>query len=173
MNPHPTKIMIFGRPGSGKSTFALKLHKHTGIPLYHLDKYFYESNWKERNTEEFLKTQQEIVDKDTWIIDGNSVRSLEIRYSKADLVLYFKCPRWRCLWRIFKRLFDKDPEIKDRADGCREVVRFGLLKYMWTFEERVAYPLETFHKKYPKTDFIIIRSKKDLKEISQKLGKKT
>lgn len=37
------KICIFGRPGSGKSTFALQLHKKLNLPLYHLDKYFYKS----------------------------------------------------------------------------------------------------------------------------------
>ena len=35
------KIMIFGRPGSGKSTFAVKLSRSIVFPLYHLDKYFY------------------------------------------------------------------------------------------------------------------------------------
>ena len=31
------RIMVIGCPGSGKSTFSRKLHKLTGIPLYHLD----------------------------------------------------------------------------------------------------------------------------------------
>jgi adenylate kinase family enzyme len=54
------KVMIFGRPGSGKSTFALKLSQTTGLPLYHLDKYFFESHWKERNYQEFLSDQQSL-----------------------------------------------------------------------------------------------------------------
>jgi len=39
--------MLLGRPGSGKSTYALKLHKRLAIPLHHLDRYFYAQNWKE------------------------------------------------------------------------------------------------------------------------------
>ena len=31
------KIIVIGSPGSGKSTFARKLHAKTGIPLFHLD----------------------------------------------------------------------------------------------------------------------------------------
>lgn len=42
-------IMIFGKPGSGKSTFAFWLHQKTKIPLYYLDKYIYLQNWQERN----------------------------------------------------------------------------------------------------------------------------
>jgi len=37
----PKKIMIVGIPGSGKSTFALKLSQFLDLPLYHLDKYFF------------------------------------------------------------------------------------------------------------------------------------
>jgi adenylate kinase family enzyme len=43
------RICIFGRPGSGKSTFAHKLHLKTGLPLYHLDRYFFVANWVERD----------------------------------------------------------------------------------------------------------------------------
>jgi len=51
------KIMIFGRPGSGKSTFALDLQKMLNIPLRHLGKYFFRDNWVERDYDEFLEKQ--------------------------------------------------------------------------------------------------------------------
>lgn len=54
----PKRIMIFGIPGSGKSTFALKLSRLLNLPLFHLDKYFFVSGWEERNYEEFLQIQQ-------------------------------------------------------------------------------------------------------------------
>ena len=98
--------MIFGRSGSGKSTFAHDLHKITGLPLYHLDKYFFTRNWVERDKQEFLDIQQSIVDTHFWIIDGNSIKSLEMRYRRADLVLYLNFPRWLCYIRVFKRIFD-------------------------------------------------------------------
>lgn len=62
------RIMIFGLPGSGKSTFAFKLHQKTKLPLYHLDTYFYLDNWIERPKEEFLSLQRKLVSKDQWII---------------------------------------------------------------------------------------------------------
>lgn len=89
--------MIFGRPGSGKSTFALWLHKQTGIPLHHLDRHFYIHNWIERDYEEFLAIQQSIVENEEWIVDGNSTKSFEMRYSHADMCLYFNFPRIVCV----------------------------------------------------------------------------
>lgn len=61
----PSKIMIFGRPGSGKSTFSDALHKQTGLPLHHIDKYYFVENWVERDRQEFLDIQQSIVDTDS------------------------------------------------------------------------------------------------------------
>lgn len=159
--------MIFGRPGSGKSTFAFDLHKATGLPLYHLDKYFFASNWVERDYQEFLDIQRSIVDGHEWIIDGNSTKSLEMRYSKADLILYFNYPRWVCYWRIFKRLFNKNRKIDDRAENCKETVRWSLLHYMWNFEMRVNNPIKLLQQKYSETQFIEIISDKEITKLKE------
>lgn len=84
--------MIFGRPGSGKSTFALKLAKRSGLPLYHLDKYFFQANWVARTYDNFLEDQYSIVSGKSWVIDGNSLQTLHVRYSEADICIYFNYP---------------------------------------------------------------------------------
>lgn len=161
--------MIFGRPGSGKSTLALRLHNLTQIPLHHLDKHFYESDWIERDYQEFIKIQQSMVDTPSWIIDGNSTKSLEMRYSRADLVLYFNFPRFICYWRILKRLFVRDIGIKDRAEGCNETIRFSLLRYMWGFESRVSKQISELKSKYPQVEFYEIKSDIFLKKLIKQL----
>ena len=160
------KIMIFGRPGSGKSTFAHKLvAKKPRWPLYHLDKYFFTANWIERDADEFMRIQQEIVMKDQWIIDGNSLRSLETRWAKADLVLYFNYGKMACFIRLIKRLFAKPAFIDDRAPNCPEVLRMHLIKYMWTFEDRVKGIISKLRFQYPKVKFVEIHSDKDLQKV--------
>ena len=68
------RIMIMGRSGSGKSTFAYRLHVQTKLPLYHLDKYFFTDFWVEQDYQQFLGLQQSFVNEDEWIIDGNSTK---------------------------------------------------------------------------------------------------
>jgi|SRR5579859_6849807 len=169
-----SRICIFGRPGSGKSTFALKLHNQTKLPLYHLDRYFFEANWVERNYQQFLTDQQSIVNQNTWIIDGNSLQSLEMRFAHADLCLYFNYPRWLCLYRLIRRIFYKNPAIKDRQEGGKERLTWKLIKYMWTFEtrldQRLIHQLKDLRTKSPHVKFIEIHSDKELNKECETLG---
>ena len=158
----PQRIMIMGRSGSGKSTFSIKLQNILNIPLFHLDKYFFTTRWQQRDYQEFLSMQQSLVEKPCWIIDGNSTKSFEMRYSQADVCLYFNFPKWLCYYRVFKRLFHKHSAIDDRAPGCYETVTWSLLKYMWGFDARVQPILDMLKSKYPKVKFIEIKSHHDV-----------
>lgn len=159
------RVMIFGRPGSGKSTFAYKLAQQTGLPLHRLDKHFFVSGWIERNNQEFMQIQEDITKGSAWIIDGNATSSLETRWKNAELVLYFNYSRIVCLFRLLKQLFVKAVHIDDRADNCPEVLRFKLIKYMWTFETRVKQVIVALKAKYHSVTFIEINSDKDLENV--------
>jgi len=164
------RIMIFGRPGSGKSTFALKLHHATGIPIHHLDKHFFKANWVERDYEEFLAIQRNLIQQNTWIIDGNMTKSLEMRFSRANMVLYFNFPRPICYWRILKRSLNRNAAIDDRAVGCGDKITWSLLKYTWGFEQRVAQKIAEFKLNHPDVRFVEIRSDLELKRIDNELS---
>lgn len=163
--------MIFGRPGSGKSTFAKYLHEITKLPLCHLDKHYFSNNWVEREKQEFVDIQQSFVNKKKWIIDGNSIKSLEMRYSKADLALYINFPRWICIYRILKRIFFPNTNIDDRAAGCTDRLSWKLLEYSWAFDKRTQKPLTYLQEKYPGVYFIEITNSAMLKKITHLLGK--
>lgn len=165
----PKRIMIFGLPGSGKSTVALHLSILLQLPLYHIDRYFFEKGWKERDKEEFMRIQHAIVEQDAWIVDGNATRSLEVRYSKADIVLYFRLNRLRCLIRVFKRLFSKDCRIIDRAEGCSERVSFGLIRYLWGFHRRVEKKIKEYQEKYPEVQFYELHTDEDVAQTIKRL----
>jgi adenylate kinase family enzyme len=97
------KIMVFGLPGSGKSTFATQLAQSLNLPIYHLDRHFYVENWVERDYQEFLVIQQSFVEQPRWVVDGNAMKSQEMRFQKADVAIYFHYPVPICLWLILKR----------------------------------------------------------------------
>lgn len=162
------RIMIFGLPGSGKSTFAHHLATQLNYPLYHLDKYYFVENWVEREKESFLKLQQSLVEQDRWIIDGNGLRSLDMRYKRAELVLYFCPPRPLCFLRLLRRRITGS-SFADRAPECRERLPLNLIKYMWTFNRRVTPLLSQLQRDYPHVPFYEIRSTRNLDEVFHRI----
>ncbi len=167
-----SRIMIFGIPGSGKSTFAKELGQALDLPVHHLDKYFFIENWQERPHADFLEIQQNLVNKSHWIIDGNATKSFEMRFSRAELVFYFRFNRFLCLYRIIKRLIFKNPDIPDRAPGCTERLRLKLIRYLWGFNNRVEKSIQTLKERYPNTVFKEIKNKNDLRSLIPLLTKK-
>ena len=91
------KIIIIGSPGSGKSTFARRLRGKTGLPLFYLDMLFHKPDRTTVSSEEFDEELKRIIEKDEWIIDGNYLRTLPLRFDMCTDVFFFDLPLNECL----------------------------------------------------------------------------
>ncbi len=98
------KVIIIGCPGSGKTTFAEKLQKKTGLPLYYLDAIWHKPDKTHIPREEFDKRIVEIFATDEWIIDGNYSRTIEMRLKECDTVFLFDLPTEICLQGATERI---------------------------------------------------------------------
>lgn len=152
----PKRIALIGLPGSGKSTFAAKLGKRLAIPVHHLDKHMFEEGGKKRDKQEFLSIQKALVDEGSWIIEGCSFSTFEMRFARADTLIYFQFSRLLCIWRVFKRIFNHDKTF----GGLRKVTG-EILKYIWNFDKEKRARIEELRKKYPEVDFRIFKNSKD------------
>lgn len=98
------KIIIIGCPGSGKTTFAEKLHETTGLPLFYLDAIWHKPDRTHISRNEFDERLAEIFSLDKWIIDGNYSRTIEERLIACDTVFLFDLPTDVCLEGAIERL---------------------------------------------------------------------
>lgn len=98
------KVIVIGCPGSGKTTFAEKLNKITGLPLYHLDAIWHKPDKTHISREEFDQRISEIFATPEWIIDGNYNRTIETRLKECDTVFLFDLPTEVCLHGATERL---------------------------------------------------------------------
>lgn len=98
------KIIVIGCPGSGKTTFAEKLRKKTGLPLYYLDAIWHKPDRTHISRDEFDMRLDEILSLDSWIIDGNYQRTMEQRIDACDTVILFDLPVDICLDGAISRL---------------------------------------------------------------------
>lgn len=105
------KAIIIGSPGAGKSTFARKLKSAAGLPLYYLDVLWHRPDRTNISKEEFDVNLKEILKRDRWIIDGNYLRTLEIRLQECDTVFFMDYPPDICLSGAQSRIGKKREDL--------------------------------------------------------------
>ena len=98
------KVIVIGCPGSGKTTFAEKLNKLTGLPLYYLDAIWHKPDKTHIPREEFDRRISEVFATPVWIIDGNYNRTIETRLQQCDTVFLFDLPAEVCIQGATDRL---------------------------------------------------------------------
>lgn len=105
------RVLIIGCPGSGKSTFARKLHSMTGLPLYYLDMIWHNAD-KTTVSRDFFDTElDKILVTDEWIIDGNYSRTLERRIERCDIIFLFDLPTEICIEGVNNRIGKPRPDM--------------------------------------------------------------
>lgn len=128
------RIVVAGvSAGAGKSTFARKLGRKSGIPVHHLDSYYWKPGWVEAEEAEFRAAQEELTEGENWIIEGNYTSTFDIRLARADTFIYLEVPLAVCVYRVLKRwLTNKGRTRPDMAEGCPEKMDVAFLKFIIT-----------------------------------------
>lgn len=105
------RILVIGCPGAGKSVFARRLREKLNLPLYYLDMIWHKPDKSTCSREEFDRKLRKILEKDEWIIDGNYLRTLEMRLKEADTVFLLDYPLEVCLAGARERIGKKREDL--------------------------------------------------------------
>ncbi|GIM94427.1 exonuclease domain-containing protein [Paractinoplanes toevensis] len=81
------RIAIVGAGGAGKTVLANWFGSLLDIPVTHLDVLRYTPEWRLVSEEDFAARQRDVVARDRWVIDGNSLASLPLRAAAADTII--------------------------------------------------------------------------------------
>ena len=131
------KVLVIGSGGSGKSTFAKRMGQLLNIKVIHLDTHYWNPGWVETPKADWLKTVEELVKRDSWIIDGNYSGTLDLRLKACDTVIFLDRSRLTCLWRVLKRLFlYRNKARPDMTAGCPERFNLGFIHWIWDYPGR-------------------------------------
>jgi adenylate kinase family enzyme len=131
------KVTIIGSSGSGKSTLAARLGQALGLPVYHLDRLFWQPGWQETPRDEWRALQEQICAEPAWILDGNYSGTLDIRLAACDTVVWLDLPTAVCLtstlWRILRYRGRTRP---DMGEGCPEQFDWAFLQWIGSFRKQ-------------------------------------
>jgi len=131
------RVLIIGCPGGGKTTFANALGAKLGIPVRHLDRYFWREGWTPTPQDEFRKIQNELMQEERWIIDGNFTKSIGNRITVADTIILFDFPKMINIWRTLKRFLRHFGTVRpDMGGGNKETLKWVHVKYILMFPRK-------------------------------------
>jgi adenylate kinase family enzyme len=131
------KVLVVGSGGAGKSTFSRRLGQILEIEVVHLDALYWNPGWIETPKPEWRKRVEELLKRDSWIIDGNYSGTLDIRIEACDAVIFLDVARTVCLWRMLKRMMMyRGGGRPDMAEGCHEKFSLQFIRWIWEYPKR-------------------------------------
>jgi adenylate kinase family enzyme len=129
------RVVIIGSGGAGKSTLAVRLGEIVKIEVLHLDQLYWKPNWVESPKDEWIQTVAGLLQKETWIMDGNFGGTMEMRMAACDTVIWLDLPPTVCVYQALKRTLKYYGKTRpDMTEGCRERFDWDFLWWIWTFE---------------------------------------
>lgn len=158
------RILIIGRMASGKSTFAERLGRKLGLPVYHLDSFYWKPGWVRPGSQEvWIETVKSLLERDSWIIDGNYGNTLQMRMQRADTIIVFAYPAVLCLWRSLKRLFTSGDRPFDKAAGVKERISWKLFAQILKYD--LSATLNKVDKYRTTQQVLVVRNDQDAQEL--------
>jgi adenylate kinase family enzyme len=131
------RVLVIGCSGAGKSTLARALAPRLGLPLVHLDRFYWSSGWVEPTQEKWRTIVEGLVAEPAWVMDGNYSATFDLRMPRADTVIWLDYPRMRCVWRVVTRAIkDHGRNRPDLPDGCPEQIDLKFYRFVWDFPNR-------------------------------------
>lgn len=157
------KILIIGSGGTGKSTLARQLGKILNLPVFHLDRYFWRPNWVQTPHEEWIQQIQQLIEQESWIMDGNYSSTLPQRLQYADTVIFLDFSTIVAMYRVLKRqVVHRKRKRTDITDGCEERLDLTFLKWVWNFRKTRRPKILTLLEENPQINSIHLTSPKKL-----------
>ncbi len=161
------KIIVIGSPGAGKSTFSKKLRDITNIKLYHIDMLYHKADGTHISKEELEKKLIEIFKEDSWIIDGNYQRTIEMRLKECDTVFLLDFPTETCVEGAKSRIGKKRenlPWIEEKLDEDFKQVIINFSK------EKLPRIYELLDKYKDSIDINILNSREEADNFIKKMN---
>ena len=140
-----------------------------GITAASLGRLLKNRGWISTPQDEFDNKIQELANRDKWIIDGNYIRTFDMRAERADTIIFINMPTYVCFYRVIKRrVMYKDKSRPDMAEGCPESIDFEFFKWVLTYNKKIRPRILEKLKKYNDKTVIILNSEKEVKDFIEK-----
>ena len=97
-----------------------------------------------------------MLDEEAWVVEGCSFSTFEMRFKKANIVIYFQFSPLISFLRLSKRILCYRKE-----HGSLRFINLKLLQSSWNFDREKRERIEDPRLKYLETLFVILKNQKE------------
>lgn len=152
------KIMVIGPCCSGKSFLSRELSEILHIPVYHLDKLFWKPGWVETPKKEFKQIILDVMENDSWIIDGTYCSNIEDRFEKATTVIFLDFDVEECVKAEKSRRGQKRDDL---PDYLVEEYDPEFINFIRNFPVKQRPIIMEYISAHPEKEIIILKNRKE------------
>jgi len=142
----PTRVLVAGVSGSGKTTFARRIAEALGIPCHELDALHHGPGWFPRP--EFLDDVRAFASTDAWVSEwqytGRGVN--EVLPPRAQLVVWLDFPDRIVRARLWRRTLTRSILRRELWNGNREPTLWKLATTTDPEENVLRWQTKTLHR---------------------------
>ena len=161
------KIHIIGCSGTGKTYLVKKLSNKYNISHYDLDNIYWDNSSEKygikTEIEKRDKLLQDILEEDSWIIEGIYYKWLEQSFKNADIIYVLDLPKYIYKFRIIKRFIKRKLRLEaGKKENLKSLL--NLLKWTDKFQNKNMKEIIKIFEKY-KEKVHFIKNKNEIKKI--------
>lgn len=167
----PSRIVVVGNAGGGKTTLSRRLAELYQLPLTHVDSIQFIPGMKIRPYPESIQILESLQNQPMWIIDGyGPLDIIEKRFALADRIVFIDFPLWRHYWwgtkRQIQNLWSRREELPEGCDERSWQHTAKLYKSIWNVHKQMRPELlRIFGREQLKGKMVFVRSMKEWRRV--------
>ena len=165
----PTRYLIVGTVGSGKTELSKRLSDLLNVPHVELDAYRHGPDWTETPDDEFRDRLADALQRDSWIADGNYSVARDVVWPRGQTLVWLDYPITLVMWRLLRRTLRRSLQRQELWNGNRETLFRHFFSrqslFLWALQShwlrRKTIPSALARPEYSHLELVHLRSPKE------------